>query len=64
MPWVMLTRLGARSTRARGGCAAGSCGTWGMTCGGPAPADADSARHTQGTGTKPCKASRDQRSSK
>eukprot|EP00969_Alexandrium_andersonii_P005697 247137-Alexandrium_andersonii.AAC.1 len=35
IPWVILTRLGARSTGARGGNASGSCGTCGMTCGGP-----------------------------
>eukprot|EP00969_Alexandrium_andersonii_P091281 4030025-Alexandrium_andersonii.AAC.1 len=29
MPWVMLTRLGARSAGTRGGGAAASCGTWG-----------------------------------
>eukprot|EP00969_Alexandrium_andersonii_P038612 1692314-Alexandrium_andersonii.AAC.1 len=27
MPWVMFTRLGARSDGARGGCATASCGT-------------------------------------
>eukprot|EP00969_Alexandrium_andersonii_P083897 3702012-Alexandrium_andersonii.AAC.1 len=61
MPWVMLTRLGARSAGTRGGGAADSCGTWGMTCGGPTSAGADPALQTQGTDTRPCRTSRDQR---
>eukprot|EP00969_Alexandrium_andersonii_P335312 14819644-Alexandrium_andersonii.AAC.1 len=42
MDWVMFTRLGACSARGRGGGAAASCGTRGITCGWPPPADADS----------------------
>eukprot|EP00969_Alexandrium_andersonii_P279858 12371243-Alexandrium_andersonii.AAC.1 len=58
----MLTRLGARSVGARGGGATTSCGTWGITCGGPPSVDTDAALHTQGTDTRPCKTSRGQRS--
>eukprot|EP00969_Alexandrium_andersonii_P176012 7782864-Alexandrium_andersonii.AAC.1 len=60
MDWVMLTHLGARSARGRGGGATASCGTCGITCGWPPSADTDSARHTQGTETKPCRTSRGQ----
>eukprot|EP00969_Alexandrium_andersonii_P147043 6502317-Alexandrium_andersonii.AAC.1 len=35
MDWAMLTRVGARSTGGRGGGAAASCGTRGITCGWP-----------------------------
>eukprot|EP00969_Alexandrium_andersonii_P203980 9013097-Alexandrium_andersonii.AAC.1 len=58
----MLTRLGARSARGRGGGAAASCGTRGITCGGPPSADADSARRAQGTDARPWSTSRGQRS--
>eukprot|EP00969_Alexandrium_andersonii_P008795 384463-Alexandrium_andersonii.AAC.1 len=58
----MLTRLGARSARGHGGGAAVLCGTRGITCGWPSSAGADSAHRTQGTGTKPCRTSWDQRS--
>eukprot|EP00969_Alexandrium_andersonii_P291982 12904743-Alexandrium_andersonii.AAC.1 len=58
----MLTRLGARSAGGRGGGAADSCGTCGITCGRPSSTCVDSARHTQGTDTEPCRTSRGQRS--
>eukprot|EP00969_Alexandrium_andersonii_P100467 4432529-Alexandrium_andersonii.AAC.1 len=62
MDWATLTRLGARSAGGRGGGATVSCGTRGIACGRPPSTSVDSARHTQGTDTKPCRTSRDQRS--